>query len=391
MVSLGKYYSCATRTSGQLLCWGSNRDGQLGDGTRENRHSPVLIQLPSAVAVLSAGTYHTCAVITTGKLMCWGRNVEGQLGLGTSGPDDFHLRPVLVDVGDDVTAVVTGAEHTCAALVTGELKCFGDNLKQQLGQKPSSLADPTMSALPVTVPLPGPVSMLAVGKYSTCAGTDDGAKLVCWGHRLWNFPPPDLDMVPAHVNAFSTNVPAQMYGKFTTPGLRLQAMDMGGYHVCGVTNSSYPSDQVLCFGWNSYGQLGDGTTNDRPAAVSVAIDGEVQLLALGTSFSCAALKSYSQEIDANGNPKAGQIRCWGDNVEGVMGDGTLNELPDGWLFNDSHLGGVLKPTPAGPDAQAWAGGNSLVGDSPGGAADPSPDQPAAARPLPPAGPARRAR
>jgi alpha-tubulin suppressor-like RCC1 family protein len=83
-VSAGNGYACGVTEAGPAYCWGDNRDGQLGDGTRTNRWSPVLVAGGVHFASVSAGTKHTCGVTRAGDAYCWGDNRGGQLGDGTT-------------------------------------------------------------------------------------------------------------------------------------------------------------------------------------------------------------------------------------------------------------------------------------------------------------------
>lgn len=80
----GRAHTCAITEDGALYCWGANEHGQLGDGTREDRSRPVLVDLTGPVTRVALGSAHTCA-IAGGALHCWGDDSRGQLGVGDGG------------------------------------------------------------------------------------------------------------------------------------------------------------------------------------------------------------------------------------------------------------------------------------------------------------------
>jgi alpha-tubulin suppressor-like RCC1 family protein len=83
-ISAGGSHTCGVRTSGELDCWGANGSGQLGDGTTDDRTSPVRVGTASDWETVSCGIEHSCALKANGMLYCWGDNVHGQVGDGTT-------------------------------------------------------------------------------------------------------------------------------------------------------------------------------------------------------------------------------------------------------------------------------------------------------------------
>jgi hypothetical protein len=90
-VAAGGAHTLAIKQDQTLWAWGSNSDGQLGDGTTTNAvDGPIPVGVGKRWLAVAAGRFHSMAIDTDGKLWVWGRNAEGQLGLGTAGA------PVLV-------------------------------------------------------------------------------------------------------------------------------------------------------------------------------------------------------------------------------------------------------------------------------------------------------
>jgi len=128
----GDYHTCALTAAGGVKCWGRNFDGQLGDGTTTDRHTPVFVKgLKSGVAAIAAGGFQTCAITTAGGAKCWGDNSWGQLGDGTK--TERHIPGFVTGLRTGIAAIATGASHTCAMTDTGRVKCWGVNTWGQLG------------------------------------------------------------------------------------------------------------------------------------------------------------------------------------------------------------------------------------------------------------------
>lgn len=123
--------TCALTTSGGVKCWGNNHDGRLGDGTRRDQNTPVdVVGLMKDVKAITVGWRHTCALTTNGGVKCWGSNHDGQLGDGT-GID--RKAPVdVVELPDGVLGIAAGGEHTCA-VAANNVRCWGENEDGQLG------------------------------------------------------------------------------------------------------------------------------------------------------------------------------------------------------------------------------------------------------------------
>jgi alpha-tubulin suppressor-like RCC1 family protein len=167
-------HSCALTTAGEVWCWGKNANAQLGQDptTTVRSNTPMRVSLPAAAEV-DAGSEHTCARLTTGRVECWGANNYSQVGL----PMGF---PVVMpnDVGlASVAEIEAGFLHTCARLDTGEVRCWGDNRSGQVAVMMGSPID-----VPVAVTLSGPAEEIATGDAFSCARLTTQRE--CWGANL---------------------------------------------------------------------------------------------------------------------------------------------------------------------------------------------------------------
>jgi len=139
-VGTGLLFGCVLRMNGTVACWGTNGDGNLGDGTEEDAVEPVAVDGLEGVTKLAVGRHHACALLDSGTVSCWGKNLHGQLGDGTT---EQANRPVVVlehsvsvsgqSVLDSVVDIAAGDEHTCAARGSTDVYCWGSNLYGELG------------------------------------------------------------------------------------------------------------------------------------------------------------------------------------------------------------------------------------------------------------------
>lgn len=286
-ITAGASHTCALTTKGAVYCWGQNDQGQLGDGTNTLSTIPRLATgLAKGVAAITAGADHTCALTNSGTVKCWGRNAKAQLGAG--GTSDSNI-PVAVTGLGHVTAIATGVEHTCALMVAGEMKCWGANSDGQLGDGTTS-----SRSTPSTVGgLMTDVHLIAAGKGHTCALATNGSGQ-CWGKnssgQLGDGTNTDASTARA--------IPEVLGG--------LVAISSRQNHSCALSTVG----SVKCWGNNSHGQLGDGSTTNSNVLEDVAsFASGVASIAVGSSHTCALTVSAA-------------VHCWGRNTYGQIGDGT---------------------------------------------------------------------
>jgi alpha-tubulin suppressor-like RCC1 family protein len=282
-VSAGYFHTCGIAAAGAAYCWGSNYEGQLGNGTRFGELSPAPVLGRAPFASVSAGLRHTCGVTAEGAAYCWGENEGGQLGDGTS---RNRTRPVPVAGNVSFVAVSAGGGHTCGVTAAGAAYCWGYNGQGQLGDGTT-----IGRTSPVPVASGVPFAAVSAGDVHTCGVTATGAAY-CWGDNRYG------ELGDGTTTNRSTPVPV-------AGGLNFTAVSAGNGYACGVASR----DAAYCWGSNDGGQLGDGTTTNRSSPVRVAGALRFTALSAGTNHSCAVTA-------------AGAAYCWGVNENGKLGDGT---------------------------------------------------------------------
>ena len=140
-LAAGDGFICALTSAGAVSCWGSNGDGQFGNGTATSSPTPVAIpSLQSGVLAITAGIASMCALLDTNEVKCSGRNSEAGLGLGyTGGPQ--YTPVALTGLSGTITAVTLGSYHGCALNSIGELRCWGS-----VAGLPGPVTSPTIVA-----------------------------------------------------------------------------------------------------------------------------------------------------------------------------------------------------------------------------------------------------
>lgn len=311
----GVDHSCVV-VEGRVWCWGYNQWGQVGDGTTTTRLTPTPVDtsgdlggrtvtdLAVGGGLATGGAAHTC-VVADGEVFCWGENASGRLGDGT---DEDRRTPVAVDTfgvldGRTVTQVAAGMEHTCA-LADGEVFCWGTNVDGQLGWGFPDVGlpaeDQQSSNVPVALDDRGDlpesaVVAIAANHWTTCAVADGG--VYCWGSvtdvdgtgRI-SPSPIDIDHGRLLVDRTVTDITA------------------GDDHFCVIADG-----EVFCWGVNQFGQLGDGSLEgrDRPVAVDTSGDlagGSVTDVAAGAMHTCAVADGEVYCWGSNGNGQLGDGR-----------------------------------------------------------------------------------
>jgi alpha-tubulin suppressor-like RCC1 family protein len=250
-LAAGGSNTCAVLADNSMRCWGQNNFGQLGIGSSDSsaHYTPEIVQgIPASFTVSSMeiGTGHVCASSTAGEAWCWGRFMHGRLGTtATSNATNATRTAALGGVATDVSA---GADHSCVVVGAG-LMCFGRNHQGQSGQPNST----TAFSIPTAVTISGTVSRVSAGDAFTCVMLNTGA-VQCFGSnaagQLGRGNAVSLDATPASVQGLSTGA---------------VAISAGASHACAIT----PAGDVMCWGLNDFGQLGDNRQDNSNLPVAV--------------------------------------------------------------------------------------------------------------------------
>lgn len=297
----------------------------------------------TGVRDIAIGQAHACALRNDGSVSCWGRAFEGQLGDGLTARHSTF--PVDVTALAQVSRIALSYNHSCALGATGQVSCWGSNSKGELGVAgiANSNVPRPLTALPAStaIALGGVASALAVdGGSSISAGgfscaLTQARTAYCWGSNSHG------QLGHADVGG-PTPQPV--------PGLTdLVEIVAGGAHACARSAAG----AVYCWGANAKGQLGDGSLNSRAAPAPVAgLGAGVVALAAGLEHSCAWLG-------------AGEIRCWGENYYGQLGDGsaTGRRVPTPVVSAPAQVTGIAAggdrscATTEGGDLFCWGSNN----------------------------------
>ncbi len=285
-----EHQRCALLRDGTVSCWGANVDGQLGDATNTNRPRPVAVFGLAGVTDIQSGLDHVCAIRgVTGAVMCWGANDDAQLGNGTTTSRNVPV------AANETAAMQLGSygSQTCARRANGSIDCWGRNVDGELGI--GTVVSPSMTPAPVMGV--SDAAEVEGGSTFTCARRTSG-RVVCWGENSYG------QMGDGTRDTVVRRTAPTMDVSGLVDAVQFAA---GGAHVCALRASG----GVACWGANGHGQLGDGTvaTRTMPVATMGLGSAAVVQVSVGDFHSCALLAD-------------GTVRCWGENADGQLGDGT---------------------------------------------------------------------
>ncbi len=302
-VFAGNNHSMALKHDGTLWAWGSNANGQLGDNSTTERHVPVQVSGINLVTDVSLGTFHSLAITRDQTLWAWGQDSYGRLGI-TPGAD--QLVPAQVKgVGGtgfltDVIQASASDTHSMALCSNGNVYIWGHNGNSKLGIGPSGDQN-----YPVRITQLTNVKDIGVGYYHSVALKHDGS-VWSWGKKQW-----------LGVGNISTDQdrPVQILG-LDGNGYLTDVIDI----VVGDEHTLAIKSDTTVWGWgrNESGRIGDGQIIDRFTPVEVEEFNGVTKLTNILSFDAGTNNSIFVKPD-------GQVWACGNNTNGSVGDNTTNE------------------------------------------------------------------
>jgi alpha-tubulin suppressor-like RCC1 family protein len=294
-IAAGDSHGCAVLGDRTVVCWGYNNAGQLGGGSTSNpATTPVAVSGLTDVLEIAAGDDHSCARRGDETVWCWGDNAKGQLGDGGQ-----MQRPSPVQVGSlaGAKAIAIGWTHSCALVAGGRVTCWGENTHGELGD--GTKADRASAG--VFVDLPAAAATIAAGFHHSCAALSNG-EVWCWGQNahgeLGDATTADR-AVPVRAGTIADARELSTNGYATIGPIS---------HTCART-----ANGASCWGANTFGEIGDGTTADRGAPTAVSMLGPIVTLGVGAKHTCAVL------------PGSAPVWCWGANDVGQLGTGAAGE------------------------------------------------------------------
>jgi len=264
-LTAGDNYACAVLSNGSVRCWGDNSIGELGTGDSV-AHLIANVSLGTTASSVAAGFENVCALLTSGAVRCWGDNYFGEFGLGsTTISDSTTAAPstyanVSLKSGRTATALTSGTTFNCARLDDGEAECWGIDNVGQLGiGSTQTIGDNEVPGNAGVVALGAvSVSAIAAGYDHTCALIASGGGLKCWGNNLKGQLGQGDTARRGDVGATS---PSQIAAIKFPSGLSPSAVTTGDSYTCALLSDG----SVRCWGWNDRGQLGLGSVSTPPA------------------------------------------------------------------------------------------------------------------------------
>src|SRR5690554_2266450 len=309
-ISAGENHTCALLAGGNVKCWGSNSNGQLGNSqlsTQGKKASSTAVDVnvndlqAIKIASISVGNNYSCALLEAGDIKCWGKI-----------PSDFSADKLLALTNKKPIQLATASNHACATVENNQIQCWGDSDNGKLGH--------TENTEQVVTGIDKALLVSSKGNHS-CALLNNG-RVECWGDNLSG----QIGNGLGDLNSVLTPNRVRNLSQVIS-------LSSGEQYNCAATVAG----QVLCWGNNQYGQLGyvpsKGATHVRPfSSIPTVVEGitTAKEVSVSQNHSCALLISEAKEES---------VSCWGKNDSGQLGnDKKLN-------FDDKRTPQSISSTP----------------------------------------------
>lgn len=294
MLGASEAYTCGLSLTGEALCWGGVGGYYdpipLADSLMPNSAVPLRVPGDRRFVALTVGGLSMCGLDSEREAFCWGTNQYGEVGDGSF----LAKRGPSAVIGEQRWQTISaGGVHVCGVTLDGEALCWGNQFRGALGD------GKLIGATAEPVPVQGGFTFDSIyaGLGTSCALTPEG-EAYCWGINDYGMLGDGQPPAPGP----ETATPSVVVG-----GHRFASLALGQDHVCGVTEDAH----AYCWGWNAYGQLGNG--RNEASSTPVLVNGNLQWtsLSLGYQHSC-------------GVTTASSVYCWGNNERGQFGTGATS-------------------------------------------------------------------
>ena len=365
-------FSLAVGSDGNAYAWGNNKYGQLGDGTKTNKITPVMVKKPAdtpedfTYTQISAGGDYSLALGSDGYVYAWGHNNYGQLGNNTTFSSTVPVRvsdphnPNNTGTGLKAVQVSAGSYHSLAIDIDGETWAWGYNYYGQLGNKTNSGSDnPNPVPKPVQYPeSEGTVSTLQVSAgYAHSLAVDSKGNTWAWGYNYNGELGNGTSSGTYHPN------PDPVKATYPKDAGQTVQVSAGYAHSLAIDSKG----NTWAWGYNYKGLLGDNSQIDQHSPVPVQSTPGYTLKAVQV---CAGY-AHSLAIDTSGNTWA-----WGYNYSGLLGINNTKDVQylvrvlnsdqssssaGPWLNAAQVSAGYSHSVAIGKDGSARAWGNNGAG------------------------------
>jgi alpha-tubulin suppressor-like RCC1 family protein len=306
-IAAGNYHGLALLSNGTVMAWGDNAEGQLGAGTFSGPEkcgvnvcstTPVAVSGLSDVTSIAAGAGHSLAVLSSGSVMTWGQNNDGQLGDGTTARSST---PVLVTGLSGARAVAGGYEHSLALLLDGSVMAWGNSAVGQLGDGVFSgpeTCEASCSTKPVAVTGLSGATAIAAGSAHSLALLSNGT-VMAWGRNGFG-----------ELGDGTHTGPEACVSSFACAATPVAVSGLSGVTAIAAGEefsfALLSNATMMAWGYNHEGELGDGTATttgcwcmDAPVAVS-GLSGVTALAAEDQAYTGLALQGILAPIAPSG-------------------------------------------------------------------------------------------